>query len=193
LRVQAHREAAALRRYPQQGLKPAAAIAALLVLGWALAGCTKSGPPKPCPRVGVLDDAQRLVRFNPGGGRDLTDIRFEAEIGVRSGRCEYTSRDSQLEVEMAVEIQAVRAPNAGKQGEFEYFVAITDRSQRILAKQVFTAVIPFETDRRAAGALEELVETIPLKPGQLGNEFEIVVGFQLSPDELAYNRQLRRR
>ena len=174
-------------------MKPAAALAALLLLGWTIAGCTKSGPPKPCPRVGVLDDAQRLVRFNPGTGRDLTDVRFEAEIGVRSGKCDYSKKDSQLDVEMAVEIQAVRAPNAGKQGEFEYFVAITDRSQRILAKQTFTAVIPFESNKRASGVLEELSESIPLKPGQLGNEFEIVIGFQLSPDELAYNRQLRRR
>jgi hypothetical protein len=159
----------------------------------ALAGCSSSGPPKPCPRVGVLDEAQRLVRFAPGPGRDLTDVRFEAEIGVRAGSCEYTKKDSRLEVEMAVEIQAVRAPNAGRRGEFEYFVAITDRSQRILERQSFTAVIPFEADRRSGGALEELIQTIPLKPSQLGNEFEIIVGFALSPDELAYNRRLRGR
>lgn len=164
-----------------------------MAAGFVLAACTKSGPAKPCPRVAVLADAQRLVRFAPGGGRDLTDIRFEAEIGVRRGTCDYAKKDTMLEVEMAVEIQAVRAPNAGKQGEFEYFVAISDRSQRILTKQTFTATIPFDADRRAGGAIEELTQSIPLKPSQLGTEFEIVVGFQLSPDELAYNRQLQGR
>jgi hypothetical protein len=159
----------------------------------ALAGCGSSGPPKPCPRIAVLDEAQRLVRFAPGPGRDLTDVRFEAEIGVRPGTCAYAKKDSRLEVEMAVEIQAVRAPNAGRSGEFEYFVAITDRSQRILERQSFTAVVPFEADRRSGGVLEELAQSIPLKPNQLGNEFEIIVGFALSPDELAFNRRLRGR
>jgi hypothetical protein len=191
LRVQEHREVSALRRYPQQARIAAAALFALGLL--ALAGCSSSGPPKPCPRVGVLDEAQRLVRFSEGAGRDLTDVRFEAEIGVRAGRCEYTRKDSRLEVEIAVEIQAVRAPNAGRRGEFEYFVAITDRAQRVVERQSFTAVIPFEADRRSGGALEELSQTIPLKPNQLGNEFEIIVGFALSPDELAYNRRLRGR
>jgi hypothetical protein len=159
----------------------------------ALAGCSSSGPPKPCPRVGVLDEAQRLVRFAPGAGRDLTDVRFEAEIGVQRGQCAYRSKDTKVEVDIVVEIQAVRAPNAGRRGEFEYFVAVADRSQRILERQSFTLAIPFEADRRSAGALEEISQTIPLKPGQFGSEFEIIVGFALSPDELAYNRRLRGR
>ena len=167
----------------------AAALAVLGVAAVAAVGCTKSGPPKPCPRVGVLTDAQRLVRFNPGTGRDLTDVRYEAEIGVRRGTCEYKKKDSELDIDMAVEIQAVRAPNAGAKGEFEYFVAITDRTQRILAKQVFSAAIAFEGDRRSGTTLEELTETIPLKAGQLGTEFEILVGFQLSEEELDYNRK----
>jgi hypothetical protein len=166
-----------------------------LLLGLvALSGCFgASGPPKPCPRVGVLDEAQRLVRFAPGAGRDLTDVRFEAEIGVQRGECNYTKKDSLLEVDIAVEIRAVRAPNAGRRGDFEYFVAVADRGQRILDRQTFTLQIPFEADRRSAGALEELSQSIPLRPNQLGNEFEIIVGFVLSADEVAYNRQLRRR
>jgi hypothetical protein len=158
-----------------------------------LAGCSSSGPPKPCPRVGVLDEAQRVVRFAPGPGRDLTDVRFEAEIGVRAGSCAYTNKDRKVEVDIMVEIQAVRAPNAGRSGEFEYFVAVTDRSQRILERQSFTLAIPFEADRRSAGALEEVSQVIPLKPGQFGSEFEIIVGFALSPEELSYNRRLRGR
>jgi hypothetical protein len=168
------------------GLVGAAAIG----LG-ALAGCTKQAAPKPCPRIGVLGDASHLVRFKPGSGRDLTDITYEADISVRRGACEYVKKETQLYVELSVEIQAVRAPGTGEKGEFAYFIRTTDRGGRVTGGENFVMTVPFGQDLRRAGGVEELALSFPLKAGQLGSELEIVVGFQLSPDELDYNRRLR--
>jgi hypothetical protein len=169
----------------------AAALGLAGVAALAAAGCSKQGPAKPCPRVAVLTDASHLVRFKPGTGRDLTDIVYEADISVRRGSCEYVKKDTELDVDMQVEVQAVRAPGASEKGEFGYFVRTTDRGGRVTGGENFVMTVPFSEDLRRAGGIEEVSLSFPLKTNQLGNEFEIVVGFQLSPDELEYNRRLR--
>ena len=169
----------------------AAALGLAGAAALALGGCTKPQQPKPCPRIGVLGDASHLVRFKPGAGRDLTDVVYEADISVRGGSCEYVKKDTELDVDMQVEIQAVRAPGASDKGEFAYFVRTTDRAGHVTAGENFVMTVPFSQDLRRAGGIEELSLSFPLKRGQLGTELEIIVGFQLTPDELDYNRRLR--
>ena len=34
-----------------------------------------------CPQVLIIDDALHITQYAPGEGRDLLDVRFDAEIG----------------------------------------------------------------------------------------------------------------
>ncbi|MBV8167866.1 MAG: hypothetical protein JO021_13815, partial [Alphaproteobacteria bacterium] len=67
----------------------AAGVVALLALGAALDGCRQRddvGAP-PCPRVAVLADASHMAVYRDGPGRELTDIRYEADLARISGEC----------------------------------------------------------------------------------------------------------
>ena len=89
-------------------------------------------------------------------------------------------------------IAALLGPAAGGPAvELPYFVAIVGPDQAILAKQVFRSPIEFEKNRRRAGAMEQIDQTIPLAEGQTGADFEVLVGFQLTAQQLDYNRQQR--
>ena len=55
-------------------LRPAVTLAALL-----LQACASDEAPLPCPDVVRIVDASRMVGFE-GFGRDLTDVRFEADL-----------------------------------------------------------------------------------------------------------------
>ncbi|MEX1205064.1 MAG: hypothetical protein WEB85_07435, partial [Dongiaceae bacterium] len=70
-----------------------------------------------------------------------------------------------------------------------YFVAIADAGQTILVRESFDATIEFPGNKTQAGVVEELEQHIPLGADEPGAGYVIYVGFVLTPDEVAYNRQ----
>src|SRR5919108_1084891 len=89
--------------------------------------------PPPCPRAVVGDGAGRLTRFD-GGGKDPTNVLFEAEIGDLAGSCIYD--DTEISVEMQIQILASRGPAAtDDNANLNYFVAVTRTDKTILARE----------------------------------------------------------
>ncbi|MDP6706813.1 MAG: hypothetical protein QF893_10760 [Alphaproteobacteria bacterium] len=137
----------------------------------------------------MLKDASELVRYRPGPGRDLIDVVTQARVARIVVECDYD--DGQVEVELAIDLLVEQGPAATDATvALPYFIAIIDASQRILAKEVFTSQVEFPADRRRVGVREETEQDIPFGPGESGVSFEILVGFQLSKQEL---EDIRRR
>ena len=145
-----------------------------------------------CPHIIIVKDTAELTAFQPGPGRDLTDVVLDARVSGFGGSCETDlerDQSGEVTVDLQLAFEAVRGPaNRTREGKFSYFIAIGDRGGAILAKEVFETEFEFEGNRTRVGALEELSQAIPLRPGQLGDDFDIFVGFQLSPEQLDYNR-----
>lgn len=156
----------------------------------ALAGCGvfSKEEVRACPDAVILADAKRITQFRPGVGRDLTDVEFEGEIARISGSCAYGKRD--LTVTLVADLVATRGPAAAaEQANLPFFVAITDEARNIVAKQVFDSAIAVPRGQRRAGVREEIEQVIPLASGDASPYFEIVVGFQLSAEQLEQNRR----
>lgn len=177
-----------------------AAAAALLVLG-LLAGCAgKEQAARPlCPPVQALADATSLTRFAPGGGRDLVDVDHEITIlGIDSG-CDYEggsgSAGRALQVAVAPTFSAYRGPaNTNRQARFIYFVSVVDSGGNVLSKQDFPVFVEFPGNRTRVEFRDDsppVVVTLPPVPGQQPAANRIYVGFQLTPEELSYNRGRR--
>ena len=162
------------------------------LLSLLLAACSGSMVPEvfakksalPCPKASILAEAAEVTLFRPGGGQDLTDIAFQAEIAGIDGTCQYMDDDRVVEVGLVVRIAALRGPGATtRHADFPFFVAILDPAQNILVKKVFPSAIVFPQGRRRAGVVEELQQTIPLRAGEeLADGYEILMGFQLSAE-----------
>ncbi len=165
-----------------------AALAAAL----ALAGCSLVEPPKPpppCPRIAAVADAAKLTRF-AGESRDLTDVLYEAEIIDFVGSCAYD--DEGVDVATRVRFIASRGPaDQAHRADFRYFVAVATRDKRIIGRQVFDSAIEFPGNQTRAGVVEELEQRIPLDAEGTGENYIIYVGFELSPDEVEFNRRQR--
>lgn len=178
---------------------PAIAMAAALTLACAAVGSCSSVPPPPeCPRVSVLNDASTLTRFGPGPGRDLVDVDYRAEFSdVRSG-CRFATDDAKkldkLVVAVAPVFVATRGP-ASESGnaEFAYFVSVVGANQEILNQQRFSVSVAFPGNRTRVELRQDdppVSIDIPLRDEQ-AERYEIIVGFQLSRDELDYNHRSR--
>lgn len=173
-----------------------AARLALVATSLLLGGCETLGsidfnppppPPPDCPRAVVAEGAGRLTRF-AGGGTDPANISFEAEILEITGTC--GEDDGVLDVEMEVQIAARRGPAAaGDVAAFNYFVAVARADKTILARQAFDASIELPEDGSGSGIVEEIEQTISIGEDDSGANYVIIVGFEMTPEELEYSRQ----
>ncbi len=168
------------------------AVAALAVSSCGLLDEQKRYP---CPKAFVLNDAGSLVRFKPGAGRDITDILFEAQIGDFVGTCEYDEKKKKgvtLEMNVVIDLRrgpASRTPNV----DFEYFVAIPSFLPKPEGKSVFPVKGLFEQDQTRMVYRDAVRLFIPLDDPNDGVGLEVVVGFQLTPEEIQFNKSMRRR
>ncbi len=182
---------------PQTGLmgvltrRGAAKCLAGLCLTVAGCGAINETQAPACPSVQTLAAADNVTKFRDGSGRDLTDVVMEAEIVGFDGFCETDIEKRRVDVELIVTIDALRGP-ALREGstELAYFVSVLDGDGEILRKPVFRTTFEFDGNVGRVRAQEELTLEIPVAPQFVGSDYDILLGFQLTGDERAYN-QLR--
>jgi len=174
--------------------RPAAlGLAALVLASCSLFRAKDEEKQRACPRAAIVAELSELQRFGEGPGRDLTDVALSAQIAGIEGDCTLSRND--VEVAMKVAIVGDRGPAMqGDAAEVDYFVAIVAPGEtEPRAKQVFRTILDFRGGRARTGSAEELVEKIPLRGARESGAagWSILVGFQLSQEELAANRRRR--
>ena len=147
----------------------------------------------PCPYVKVLYDASRYVEFKDGK-EAAGQSGFTGEIqGLTSG-CAYKSNDP---IKMQVELLFAlgRGPQAsGSQKTYRYWVAVTERNKDVLAKEYFDLPVTFAQgqDRLYANQTLKTI-TIPRADEKVsGSNFEVLIGFDVTPEMAAFNRDGKR-
>ncbi|MDX2234049.1 MAG: hypothetical protein NW200_06085 [Hyphomonadaceae bacterium] len=147
----------------------------------------------PCPLMGVLYDSARLVEFS-GPEERFSNVAFTAEMrGVR-GLCRYTGADP---IEMSLEIDMAFGKGPAAQGAtrvYRYWVAVTRANLAPIEKQYFEVPITFPrgADRMAGPQIIERIVIPRANDTVSGANFEILVGFDLTPQQLEYNRAGKR-
>jgi hypothetical protein len=169
------------------------AVAGILAgAGLLLAACGIFAPAeiRVCPRVSLLNDAEKMTAYRDGPGRDLTDVLYEAKVLDVNWSCKYLK--NRVRVEAVIDIVAQRGPaSKGGNAKVPFFVGIIDAGQNIIAKKTFSSEIEFRDGRRRAGVREEIEQTLFLKEGEGGGDYEIIVGLQLTEQQLKQNRGRR--
>lgn len=164
-----------------------AALPALMVL----AGCSSDEPPKPCPPVGTPAPLDVFTQFAPGGGEDLTQVQFSGRVGRVQMACEYD--ETGVDVELAIQLIVERGPaDRSRNADLQYFVAVEDGPGNITAKQIFDVAMPFAGNSTRVGRLEEISLRIPAPAGHGFAQTRVLVGLQLTQEQLDYNRRLKR-
>ena len=147
----------------------------------------------PCPFVKTLYDAARYVEFKDNQEASA-NVGFTGEIQGVSAVCEYKS-DDPIKVKMEVLFELGRGPQA-KAGTkvYHYWIAVTDRDREVLAKQTFDLPVTFGAGQDRLYKTEDIKEIlIPrAKATVSGANFEILVGFDVTPEMAAFNRDGKR-
>ncbi|MGH6933966.1 MAG: hypothetical protein ACREEE_16235 [Dongiaceae bacterium] len=182
----------------KHGLWPAALLAL-----FAVAGCgddvnlnifsegyfapQEPPPPPPCPRLALAEYADRLSRFN-SDIRVSENLLYDVRIVQANGDCGYD--ENEIDVVMTVRIAVALGPAATEDNApIRYFVAIARNSDHsVIARGSFDTLVEFPGVTKHSGTVEELEQIIPLKEGETGADYVILLGLEMTPEELAYNR-----
>jgi hypothetical protein len=169
--------------------RAAGGLAAVTLVALGLAGC--GTPNLPCPNTRILSTAEREVRIAPPGAPNQGKIQYVGQIKQAKLACSYDPNTyERLTVAMGVQITAALGPGAvDRTAEFEYFVAVMNLSGEVIGKKVFPLKIAFPPGQDEVTKVEAIDQVIPLKYPQNGGSLEIWTGFQLTDDELKFNRQ----
>ncbi|MEZ6011778.1 MAG: hypothetical protein R3C08_07895 [Hyphomonas sp.] len=146
-----------------------------------------------CPPVGSIYDASRVVVFNEGSEDVYTNIRYTGEITDVRTFCRYAGKNP-LTAELEIDFAFGKGPSAeSNKHDYGYWVAVTRRNGKVLAKEYYTVSADFGGGK-LAGATQKIDRiTIPRADETIaGSNFEILVGFDLTDEELAFNREGKR-
>jgi len=157
-------------------------VALVLVVG--LAGCADAPAPHMfCPDVRVLAEAQNYTAFLPG----RTDVAAQvtsAQITGVSGACVLRKKPGLLDVTLQAGFSASNGPaDHGAPLALPYFVALA-QGPVILHKQLYSMPLTFDGNTTVTSAVSKPVKVeLPNEPESAG--IEVLVGFQLSPQQLS--------
>ena len=163
----------------------------------ALAACSSDRDKAPaCPQIAVVNDAGSITRFGPGSTRDLLNVDLQAEIADLLTACkdkEERDGNAVAKVTIAPIIVANLGPaNKNRTPSLRYFVSVVDANQQILQKQVFDLPLDFTENRTRVVIRDDdppVIVFVPNRKGVDARGYQILVGFQLTQEELTYNQQ----
>lgn len=160
-----------------------AAVAAMV-----FSGCSFE-PVPPCPGIRIDTATSSLTEFKPGDGRDITDIKYQAEIVSFEGTCKFD--DDGVEAVMDIDMIVAGGP-AAQPGPIDlyYFVAIPRFFPDPVGKKVFTRSyrLPAGGARRERITESNVRIFVPLEDRLTAAGYDIYLGFQLTDEQLKYNR-----
>ena len=166
-------------------------VAGLGVL--ALAGCSSTSnlPPTNCPRITILQDGADLTRFVPGSGQDLTVMVADARIRGLNASCDYARGGRAVNAQITVGFEVERGPAARGPVSLPWFVIVTEAAdETVIQRRAYEMVVTFPPNvSRSATTAPPVRMTFPISEGRRITDYNVRVAFQLTEEELAYNRR----
>jgi len=174
--------------------------AAALTMVMALSGCQSTKEafnvgeagernPGPCPRAFSIYDASRIVEIKGDGAERYSNVGFTGEVEKVRSLCRYYA-DRPIVGDLEVEFALGRGPAAvGDTATYEYFVAVTRRNIDVIERQSYPLTVTFEPGQDRVYVTETIDEILIPRANDTtsGVNFEIIVGFEVTPEQRAFN------
>ena len=145
-----------------------------------------------CPPAGAIYQAARIVQFD-GDDQRFGNVEYTGEIVDVRLYCRYAD-DNPVRAEVEIDFAFGKGPAASAdRKDYRYWIAVTRRSGKVLNKEYFNVEADF-SDSPVTGETELIQQiVIPRADGSVsGANFEVLIGFDLTESQLAYNQEGRR-
>lgn len=152
-----------------------------------IAPLRRSAAAGPCPYVKILYDAARYVELT-GDRVSASNVGYTGEIQGLVSDCVYRN-DEPITVHTRVQFDLGRGPQAQGDGRtYRYWIAVTERNKAVLAKEYFDLPVSFDGQQTASVTQDQVVVIPRADATTSGDNFEILVGFDITPEMAEFNR-----
>lgn len=146
-----------------------------------------------CPVPAILADTQSVTFFRPGTTPDMANELYTVSLINAEGDCTYNTKENLVKASLDLTFRATRAPQAqAATYSVPYFVAVTE-NEKIYNKRILYLKFSF-----APGAATATITQSPndislrVSNGKLPWNYEELVGFQMTPEQIAYSKNRSR-
>ncbi len=137
-----------------------------------------------CPAVAIMGYTGDITLFE-GEGRDRTDVAYTALMSNVKSTC---SQGTDVEGKVSFMVSAMKGPAAqGDTVTIPYFVTVIRDNNLVVAKKIYNLTLTFGPDSLRAQSMETISSYIPEIEQARRYDYELLVGFQLSDNEVVYN------
>ena len=165
-----------------------ARFAVLIGLSLLVAACNKNPLEvviSRCPAIAVMGDTGTVTRFN-GDGYEPADIIYTASVSNMTIDCKESSSVSST-IQFDIVAGAGDALTDSTQ-TLDYFVVVLKDTTQIITKKIYTVSLDFNAEGSAVSP-QVLANMIPEIEQARRYNYEILVGFQLTPEEVMFNME----
>lgn len=144
-----------------------------------------------CPPISVDPQLSTMSEFydpdKPTAGTEVSTINLSGTKSACNIDGEY------LEVQIELSFDGELGPKAKrKSGDrpffaYPYFIAVTDKDDNELAKELFAASVTYESNQEKIQLVETIRQRLPLEDNGSLPAYQIKIGFQLSDEQLFHN------
>ena len=171
--------------------KSIAAWVAVLAAGGLSACAVFSGKPSPdlaCPQTGFLLEAAHQDVLTSESSTAKDDVIVSADLADFKGGCSF--KKGMLDFNLDLKIAAERGPKgpALDHYNFPYFIAVLSPDRQILQRTSFSTNVAFDNTGKGLSAEEHSLQ-IPVAQEKDARNYQVLVGFELSPAQLDHNRK----
>jgi hypothetical protein len=114
----------------------------------------------------------------------------QVSIGLAGRACQYNLKSVTVDLKVNFDGRLGAGSDPAQRAYFSlpFFVAVMEPGGNILAKEVFAATLAYPSGAQKQTYTENLRQIIPIANTARGPRYKVKIGFQLSPDQLKYNR-----
>lgn len=178
------------RRTSRIGLITAAALFVGACQSFSLSDLDpfSSSAPQPCPHAATLGDAQTVTEFGRARSEAENNVVYRADIQRTVFECQVAG--DMVTGRLAV-LGQVTLGRKGRAGDLSLpiFVALTRNGSEIVSKRFDTVTVTVPRGQTTALFEKVIADYSFSLAGQPSQTYEILSGFNLTPEQIAYNRK----
>ncbi len=147
-----------------------------------------------CPGVSLRPDLRYLAEFmDPAKPTEASKMSEATMTGVTNTcRTENGAIIMQIDISIAGKTGPKARIKPGDKPSFAYpyFVAVVDSNGTVLSKEIFAASLPYGAKQNDTIQTETIFQNMPVPEDGVATSYDVIVGFQLTADQLAYNQKM---
>jgi hypothetical protein len=178
--------------FPSAGLfvRGAAVLGALVLL----AGCQTAAQKAMCPVVNVLANTAQRTIFKKGMEGDPSGELYTVEVTGAADHCDFDKDEGTTNTTVDVTFRATRAPSGDAvNATVPYYVVSVMNGNNVLQKKIVAASFTFQPGEASTTFTATYTSLLThLETGKKPYEYGVLVGIQLTREELDYANKRQR-